>query len=159
MKNPDLTACGGTDEHDNGNGSLMRIMPVCLYCYEQQAADIMDDDTAVSLIHQISGLTHNHMRAKVACGLYYFLCREILRGKGTMMEKLQQGIDAGFAYYEKDPAAAKELAYYARLRDLNQFGQVPVSEIKSGGYVVDTLEAAVWSLIRTNTFQGDCLRQ
>ena len=151
VKNPDVTTCGGTHVYDNGNGSLMRIMPVCLYCYEQQAANIIDDNKAVSLIHQISGLTHNHMRSKAACGLYYFLSREIIRGKGTVMERLQHGINAGFAYYEKDPAATKELAHYARLRDLNKFGQVPVSEIKSGGYVVDTLEAAVWSLIRTNT--------
>ena len=46
---------------------------------------------------------------------------------------------------------------YARLRNLNQFGHLPVSEIKSGGYVVNTLEAAVWSLIRTNTFQDALL--
>ena len=37
----DLTACGGTGERDNGNGSLMRILPVCLYAhlYKLSAAD------------------------------------------------------------------------------------------------------------------------
>jgi len=32
----DVTACGMCGEYDNGNGSLMRIMPICLYMYEKQ---------------------------------------------------------------------------------------------------------------------------
>lgn len=93
LKHPNISICGGSSERDNGNGSLMRILPVCLFCVEQQAAGVMTDEEAIRNIHLISGLTHNHMRAKIACGLYYFMTRAILQGKGTLKERLQRGID------------------------------------------------------------------
>lgn len=37
LKDRDVKTCGGTTDHDNGNGSLMRIMPTCLYCYQKVA--------------------------------------------------------------------------------------------------------------------------
>ena len=144
--------CGGKDEHSNGNGSLMRIMPVCLYAYEKK----LPDDDAVKIVHEVSGLTHNHLRAKIACGLYYFLVKEILDGEGSLNERLKKGMDEGMAYYGKNIANLTQLAYYGRLRDLKQFAKTPENNIKSTGYVVDTLEAAIWSLIRTESLR-DCL--
>ena len=44
LKNPDITKCGGTGEHDNGNGSLMRILPICLYMYEKQKEELKSEN-------------------------------------------------------------------------------------------------------------------
>ena len=148
----DVYHCGGTWEHSNGNGSLMRIMPACLYAYENKQTS----EEAVKTVHEIGGLTHNHLRARLACGLYYFCVKEILDGEGSLKDRLQTGLDKGFAFYDKDIANRVELSHYGRLRDLNQFADVPESGIKSTGYVVDSLEAAVWSLIGTDSFR-DCL--
>ena len=145
--------CGGTSERSNGNGSLMRIMPACLYAYDRKLP-VAD---AVKTVHEVGGLTHNHLRAKIACGLYYFCVRSILDGDGTLTERLQKGLDAGFAFYEKDIAGRVELSYYGRLRDLKEFAAVPEDAIKSTGYVVDSIEAAVWSLIRTDSFKDALL--
>ena len=49
-----------------------------------------------------------------------------------------------------------ELAHYGRLRSLEEFKTVPLSGIRSSGYVVDSLEAAVWCLITTGSFR-ECL--
>lgn len=68
LKDSDITKCGGTTDRDNGNGSLMRILPACLYCYEMSKKGMADDE-AVTLIHQVAGLTHNHLRGQIACGL------------------------------------------------------------------------------------------
>ena len=162
MTEQDVTTCGGTDERDNGNGSLMRIMPACLYCYEQQDAGNLSDQEAVALVHQVSGLTHNHMRSKIACGLYYYMVREILRAGApstdeALADVLQRGLDEGFAFYKQDLKHLTELSYYGRLHDLNAFRALPASEIRSSGYVVDTLEAAVWSLLKTDTFKDALL--
>ena len=148
----DVTSCGGTSENSNGNGSLMRIMPACLYAYDRKfsAAE------AVKTVHDIGGLTHNHLRAKIACGLYYFCVKAILDGAGSLNEKLQHGLDEGFAFYEEDAANKVELSYYDRLRDLKGFAALPEAAIKSTGYVVDSIEAAIWSLSRTENFK-DCL--
>lgn len=151
-KGQDPMTCGGTSEISNGNGSLMRIMPACLYAYDRK----LRTEAAVKIVHEVGGLTHNHLRAKIACGLYYFCVKEILDGTGSLKDRLQKGLDAGFAFYEKDIANRVELAYYGRLRDLAEFAAVQEAGIKSTGYVVDSLEAAVWSLIRTDTFK-DCL--
>lgn len=157
MNSPDVSTCGGTTVRDNGNGSLMRIIPVCLYCYDQQQAGKLTDADAIALIDRVSGLTHNHIRAKIACGLYYFMIREILNADGSLIERLQKGIDAGTAFYMQDPQYSGEISRYGRLRDLSAFRGLPASEIKSSGYVVDTLEAAVWSLLKTGTFRDALL--
>ncbi len=148
----DPMTCGGTSERSNGNGSLMRIMPACLYAYERK----LSAAEAVKTVHEVGGLTHNHLRSKIACGLYYFCVKEILDGEPSLRERLQKGLDEGFAFYEKDIANRVELSYYGRLRNLAEFAAVSEEGIKSTGYVVDSLEAAVWSLIRTESFR-DCL--
>lgn len=151
--NRDVKTCGGTTVHSNGNGSLMRIMPACLYAYEKG----LPDDEAVKTVHEVSGLTHNHLRSKIACGLYYFCVKEILDGEGGLNERLQTGLDKGFAFYDRDVMNLVEVSYYGRLRNLNGFAKVPESEIKSTGYVVDSMEAAIWSLITTASLKEGLL--
>ncbi|MBQ9279410.1 MAG: ADP-ribosylglycohydrolase family protein [Lachnospiraceae bacterium] len=150
----DVYTCGGLDERSNGNGSLMRIMPACLYAYYKK----IDDKSAIKIIHEISGLTHNHLRSKIGCGLYYFCVCEILDGKGSLTDRLQKGIDRGFNFYEKDINNRTDLNYYSRLKDLSEFALIPENEIKSSGYIVDSLEAAIWSIINTDTFKSGLLK-
>ena len=89
----DYRTCGKTGEYANGNGALMRILPVCLFYIEdetKQKARISGNDLpvqntarnhsansdqdynskAIQGIHTSSGLTHNHLRSQMACGLY-----------------------------------------------------------------------------------------
>ena len=148
----DPMTCGGTTEHSNGNGSLMRIMPACLYAYEKK----LGDNEAMKVVHEVSGLTHNHLRAKMACGSYYFCVKGILDGEGRLIDRLQNGLDHGFSFYERDITNLAQLSYYGRFRDLKAFAEIPESGIKSTGYVVDSIEAAIWSLIRTDSYR-DCL--
>ena len=156
MLTGDLESCGGTTEYDNGNGSLMRILPICLYLYEQQKSTDITEDEAVEIIHEVSGLTHNHIRSRIACGLYYFLVKAILDAEGSIIEKLQIGINEGMQYYENDVVYDGEIGRYSGLKDMSAFSCLPEEEIKSTGYVVDSLEAAVWCLLTTNTYK-DCV--
>ena len=148
----DAHNCGGTGVRDNGNGSLMRIMPACLYAYEKQKNDAMSDADAIAVIHDVSALTHAHLRSKIGCGLYYFCVRAILNETGTLNDRLKKGIDDGFAYYRQDIANLTELAYYGRIEDLDALAALSADSIKSTGYVVDSLEAAIWSLATTSSF-------
>ncbi len=154
MRQKDPLKCGGNDEWNNGNGSLMRILPACLFAYAKK----MNDDEAIQTVHQVSSLTHAHIRANIACGLYYFMVKAILDGEGGLQDRLQAGLTYGFAYYERTLSGHENLRYYDRLRDLKQFAQLPVDKIRSSGYVVDTLEAAVWSLITTDSFEAALLK-
>lgn len=144
--------CGGREVSNNGNGSIMRIMPAVLYCIQEK----YPVDEAVDIIHRVSALTHAHRRAKVACGLYYFMAASIVNGTGTLRDRLQSGLDTGFAWYEDN--GIDELSYFYRLRDLAAFAETDVEDIKSSGYVVDTIEAAVWGLITADSFQDALLK-
>ena len=146
--------CGDASEWNNGNGSLMRIMPACLYCYSKQT----EDAEAIREIHSIASLTHAHIRSNIACGLYYFMICEALDGKGELIERMQKGLDRGFAFYEKKLADHENLLCYDRIRNLAAFALTPADRIKSNGYVVDTLEAVIWSLITTGSFEESLLK-
>ena len=154
----DYTTCGKTGEWANGNGALMRIMPVCLYAYVQYKNEKVSLEKAVEYVHQVSALTHNHLRSKMACGIYFFMVMAILEEEGTLKEKLQKGMNAAQNFYRSDVLNLMEWVRYGRMADLNEFARVKEEEIKSSGYVVDSLEAAVWSLITTESLEEGLLK-
>lgn len=149
----DVHTCGCTGERDNGNGSLMRIMPACLFACEKN----MDDEAAVNMIDLVSGLTHNHLRAKTGCGLYYFMTKAVICDSGTLKERLQNGLDTGFAYY-RGHHSDQELDNYIALDSLDRLAETDESKISGSGYVVDALIAAVWCLITENSLEASLLK-
>lgn len=156
--NNDIERCGVTGEWANGNGALMRIMPICLYAYEKVKQEIWTDTEAIDQVHKISSLTHNHLRSQIACGIYYFLVKAILDEEGKFKECLQIGMDQAENFYHNDVTNMVQLAYYSRIFDLDEFAKVPKEDVKSSGYVVDSLEAALWSILNETTFEGTALR-
>ena len=157
-KNRNAKNCGGDEEWNNGNGSLMRIMPACLYCSVMESSGMYSDRDAIDVIHSVGGLTHAHIRSNIACGLYFFMAKYILFREGSLQERIQEGLTQGFAFYESYLADKENLHYYDRLKDLEAFKSLPADKIKSTGYVVDALEAAVWSLITTDSFDQALLK-
>ena len=154
----DYKTCGKTGEWANGNGALMRIMPVCLYSYVEYKKRNITLEDAVENVHQVSALTHNHLRSKMACGIYFFMVMAILGESGSLMERLQKGMNAAGSYYKADSGNLAEWERFGRMEDMKKFAEVPDGEIRSSGYVVDSLEAAVWSLITTKTFEEGLLK-
>ena len=157
-RNRKAKKCGGDEEWNNGNGSLMRIMPACIYCSIMKRSGMYSDREAIDVIHSVGALTHAHIRSNIACGLYFFMVKRILIGEGSLQERIQEGLTQGFALYESYLADKENLHYYDRLRDLADFKSLAPDKIKSTGYVVDALEAAVWSLITTDSFDQALLK-
>ena len=149
----DAVHSGGSTEYDNGNGSLMRILPACLYGVLMQRDGMLSDEEAVNLVHKAGALTHAHLRSQIACGLYFFLVQSVLNEEDGLRGRLQKGLEKGFAFYDARKDCLPELRFYHRLRDLPEFADLPSSRIRSSGYVVDTLEAVLWSLCRSGSFR------
>ena len=147
---------GGKTEWDNGNGSLMRILPICLYIFEEQSKSNLSDNEAIDIIHNCSALTHAHLRSKMACGIYYFLVKAVIEIDGEITERLQIGIDNAFRYYRLN--TGEEISSYNRIISLLEFKDTPEENIKSTGYVVDTLEAALWCLLNTSSYSEAILK-
>ena len=86
------------------------------------------------------------------------MVQAILDEDGDLMERLQMGMDRAREFYLNDDANVREWARFGRMENLVDFAEVPEAEIRSSGYVVDTLEAAVWSLITTESLEEGLLK-
>ena len=102
-------------EHDNGNGSLMRILPLAF-------VECNDDD-----IRNVSAITHGHWISMEACVILVHIAKRLLDGE--TIENILPSLQ-----YEKP---------FERLSTIDK---LDISRIKSSGYVVDTLEAALWAV-------------
>lgn len=140
-----VVKCGLTGERSNGNGSLMRIHPFVLYAYAKQ----MSIYEWWGMIVKASALTHAHDRSKIGCLIYAFVLMSLLKDKG------KDGIEDGLKKANRYLNACAEFTPYERIFK-NDFATLPRDEIKSSGYVVDTLEAALWCLLTTANYR-DCV--
>ena len=147
LTTPDLpaTECGQNGEYANGNGSLMRIHPFVLYAYTKE----MEYNDWTEMIRSASALTHAHERSKLGCMIYAFILFHLLMDPRHVI--IQAALRNAEAFLRDNP----EFSYYARLFN-HDFAKLPEDEIKSTGYVVDTLEAAVWCLLTTDSYR-DCV--
>lgn len=139
--------CGGVGEYSNGNGSLMRIHPFVLYVRAKE----MTTDDCIELIHTASALTHRHERSKIACGIYAFALLNLLENPSK--ESILHGLTIAKSYYKN----YGELQHYSKLFE-SDFCQTPREDIKSSGYVVDTLEAALWCVMTTTDYESAVLK-
>lgn len=148
--------CGGIAEKDNGNGSLMRILPLVYHLRARFGKCFMEQNEAVTIIHNVSALTHAHKRSLLACGIYISIAGELLDGK-SIAEGFSGGINKAKEYYMNNQEYVDEFEYYSRIYD-ECFIDLPQEDIKSSGYVVDTLEAALWCLLNTGSYESCVLK-
>ncbi|MEN3944062.1 ADP-ribosylglycohydrolase family protein [Prosthecobacter sp. SYSU 5D2] len=135
---------GGRDEFSNGNGSLMRILPVVLAALKE------DEETFWKRIHQASAITHGHLRSQMACVFYGLMVRAITEGLRPETALMQaQSCFAGI--FEK----AGEFGHFSVLMQPS-LQDIAESQIGSGGYVLDTLTASLWCLLTTSSF-AECV--
>jgi ADP-ribosylglycohydrolase len=146
--------CGGTSEYDNGNGSLMRILPILFYLQSRFGNDFFVQDEVFSVIHNVSALTHAHKRSLTACGINVSIAAKICE-KSDLGIAVEEGISYAMTYYRKHPEFDSEFQYVQRLENKN-FASLSIEQVKSSGYVVDTLEAAIWCLLTTSSYK-DCV--
>ena len=143
-KGIDPLLCGEDSEYSNGNGSLMRIAPMALYLNGNLTEDTLQ------LVHNVSKLTHAHVRSQMACGIYVFIATELLLNKN--LNAIRTGIEKAYQFYQGQEEFKTEINTYSRIWNMEQFAELAEYYIKSSGYVVDTLEAALWCLLNTDNY-------
>lgn len=118
------SAAGRSDEQANGNGSLMRVLPLALW-HRGSDAELVAD------AHDQSRVTHGHLRAQVCCALYCLWSRRILEGHPNPWEA---AVGALRVIYGSESKAFAELEWSVRPDD-EPHGL-------GSGYVVDCLHSA-----------------
>ena len=144
----DATNCGGNGEYDNGNGSLMRILPIAYYIYYKQ---IKDDNKIYKIVRDVSNITHAHEISVLGCYIYVRYCLLLLDGKDKFeayngIKKLDYSMFSEYA-----------ISKYSRILQ-NNIADIPEDDISSSGYVVSTLEAVIWLFLNAEDYNTTILK-
>lgn len=136
--------CGPTDPRTAGNGSLMRLAPVPLYYANQPSLAI--EKAAAS-----SRTTHGALEAIDACRYFAALLVGAVNSvaKKELLDKL----------YSPIPDIWQQAPLTPKIKEIaaGSFKQKNPPDIRGTGYVVDTLEAALWAFYHSSTFRQGAL--
>ena len=152
------SAAGGTGEFDNGNGSLMRILPLA---FSVQGLPVAE---RFAHIKAYSAITHAHIRSVLGCFIYVEMACQLLGGADKLLA-FQAMQDTAREFVVSSAAiSALELRNYHRILEIpyGEYVAQPLqscaeADIRSSGYVVHTLEAALWCLLRYDTYAATVL--
>ena len=149
IKGTPAEKCGQAGEYDNGNGALMRIAPAAFII-----GDNFDFAALVRTVTRYAEITHAHPRSTLGCIIYTVILFRLLYN-----DDFTRALDAAAELCEKHLAKTKyekEFISYKRLFD-KSVKKLAVSEIASDGYVVHSLEAALWCCFQTDNFRNAVL--
>ena len=133
--------CGGIQENDNGNGSLMRVLPLAFYLQN------MDASAKIKIIEEVSSLTHAHKRSRLACIFYVEMAISLLRH--DKHDAYNDTINYIRNYCINEYHG--EFSNFCRILN-NDISSTNEKNIYSTGYVIDSLEAALWAFMNTNNY-------
>lgn len=141
---------GGKDEYDNGNGSLMRILPLLVYIHD------LPIEKRFQFTQEVSAITHGHIRSIIACFYYLEFARKIIKGEDKFQayKALQKEVTS---FCEAQGFPTDEIALYDRLLK-GEIQHLKDKEISSGGYVLHTLEASIWCILTTESYSEAVLK-
>jgi ADP-ribosyl-[dinitrogen reductase] hydrolase len=137
---------GSRDEYSNGNGSLMRILPVTLRFASASNERLID------CVHRASAITHGHLRSQMACGFHAFVIRQLLEGcpPGAALESARCSVAEFYSH------ASENLHFRGLLKD--DLSKQSADKISSTGYVIHTLTASLWCLLTTTSYEECVLK-
>ena len=136
-------------ENSNGNGSLMRILPMA-YCHRNLTLGEL-----LARVHDVSAITHAHARSQMACGIYISIAVALLEGADPQTAYLQALQDIQTIYSVREFLLEKP--HFGRIFS-GEIAKIPVEEINSGGYVIDTLESSLWCLLNSSSYSEAVLK-
>jgi ADP-ribosyl-[dinitrogen reductase] hydrolase len=145
---PDLA--GGLDESSNGNGSLMRILPLVFFLSDKPINERYE------ITKKVSSITHGHIRSIISCFYYLEFAGQLIeeKSKFEIYENLQRTITE---HLNSSAIKPTEIALFDRLLKENIY-EIKEEKIFSSGYVLHTLEASIWCLLTTGNYKDAVLK-
>lgn len=141
-----IDTVGGTGEGENGNGSLMRTLPLALR-FSRESADVL-----IANAMNVSAITHAHPRSKIACAMHCLIAAALLDGTeiGSAVDAVRPRLEPLWVRHPK------EKPWFARMLNKRLFG-LSRNELCSTGYVIDTLESSLWCISHYGDFSSAIL--
>lgn len=142
---------GNIFEEDNGNGSLMRILPLAFYLESEN-----DIQKLYQVVKEVSAITHGHFRSVFACFIYVVFAIQLIKGKNKN-EAYAHMQNAALEYAEKQGFNPKEIELFHRVlkKDISEYSE---EEIESRGYVLHSLESSLWCFLNSESYPEAVLK-
>lgn len=147
LKLDEAKNCGEDDEYSNGNGSLMRMIPIAYYIYYKK---IKDDKEIYNIVKDVSSITHRHEVSILGCYIYVSFILGLLNG----LEKEQVYNNTkkmNYNYFSKDSLKRYDRILKGDITALN------LDDINSDGYIVNTLECVLYMFLKSNDYNTTIL--
>lgn len=148
LKICEASKCGENNEYSNGNGSLMRILPIAYYIYHKE---ITDNQKIYNIIKEVSSITHSHEISILGCYIYVKFVLELLNGENKISayKKIQNQDYSMFG--------SNTIKKYSRILN-NEIQKLDKDNISTSGYVVSTLEATMWLFLNSNNYNSTIIK-
>jgi ADP-ribosyl-[dinitrogen reductase] hydrolase len=148
-----------TDEQSNGNGSLMRILPLVLHTQN------LPIEKRFQCAKEISSITHAHIRSVLCCFIYLEFARQLMRG-AEKFEAFEHTRNLTNAFLDANAVAEQTETYrFHRILgnpvgeyEIKPVYECPEHEIASSGYVLHSLEASFWCLLNSDSYKETVLK-
>lgn len=133
-------------EESNGNGSLMRILPLAYFLLKENSIQ-----RRYQKVKEVSSITHAHFRSVFSCFIFTEMVRQIIitEDRNQALIAMRKSVNQFIAL---QPFNKNEIELFKLLLDTDiQF--LEETGMNSGGYVLDSLESSFWCFLTTHTYQ------
>ena len=138
---------GGNSEFNEGNGALMRILPLAYYAHQN---NLSHEDTQ-KIVNNVSSITHRLPTCKLGSYIYTEFARKLIEGASKEdAYKYIQSLD--YSNYPYDVVFTYGRILQKNITDLDQ------RYINSAGKTLPTLEASLWSFMRNKEYKTTVLQ-
>ena len=158
-----LDECGNSTDGSKGNGSLMRVIPVAFYLKNEK-----DYEKKRKICYFMSSITHATDECKIACHFYVEL---VIKIANRIQSQDSKDVNVEQLINETIEGMKDELMMNNKIKEENKKNEsrpferivnhslpkLSREEIRSHGYVIDTLEAALWCVLKNNNYKDTVL--
>ena len=142
---------GNIFEEDNGNGSLMRILPLAFYLKDEENIEKL-----YQTVKEVSSITHGHFRSVFACFIYVIFAIELFKRKDKK-EAYNHTQKVVLEFAEIQGFNPKEVQLFDKIlkNDISTYSE---GEIRGSGYVLQSLEASLWCFLNSESYSEAVLK-
>ncbi|GAA5091771.1 ADP-ribosylglycohydrolase family protein [Chryseobacterium ginsengisoli] len=142
---------GNVFEEDNGNGSLMRTLPLAFYLKDEENLENL-----YQIVKEVSSITHGHFRSVFACFIYVIFAIELLKRKDKK-EAYSHTQKSALEFAEIQGFNPNEIQLFDKIlkNDISTYSE---GEIRGSGYVLQSLEASLWCFLNSESYSEAVLK-
>jgi len=153
LEKPELPAwaCGVKSEEACGNGALMRILPLTFWLFYKYGSEFITIPEARDEILKVTAITHANKTCALANLIYVTFAGRLFAldtKKGAWeytVRQIRSLLDECIEYRSAEGRFSRLLA--------DGFTELPFSSLSGSGYVISTLESAVWCFMNTQEYK------